>query len=190
MENLTELLLAAKAGDEASFEVFLKATEKDIYHYAYSLTKHAEDAADVAQEAYIRLWRSLGHFRGDCSAETWMYRITKTAALDFLRARSRRPRAGQGTVNEEGEEILAGLPDPGDTPAEAYLKKERAETLKKAFASLPFGAREILFLREAKGLSYEEISRILSLPVGTVRSRLARARQNLKETLEKGNFFT
>ena len=139
---------------------------------------HAEDAADLTQEVFLKVWQGLPSFQGDSTFSTWLYRLTSNACIDFLRREKRR--RGTLSLDDEEWELASQLPDPAPTPQKA---------LEAGLAQLSDEHRQVLILRELNGLSYEEIAQVLSLSPGTVKSRIARARLSLANFLRKsGNF--
>ena len=188
---LLSLLRQAADGDTDAFSRLVSELEKPVFRLAYSIMGNREDAEDVSQEAFLRLWRTLGSFRGDASVVTYMLTITKNAALDELRRRKSRPTFPMTVQDEDGEERQADYadPDPDSDPAKAYARRERIEGVRRAIADLPTEQRIILTLRDMEGRSYEEIADILGLNEGTVKSRLFRARQALKNLLLQRNVY-
>lgn len=190
MSKLPERFILAAKGDEAAFSDIVREYEAVIYRYALSLCKNEEDAFDISQEAFLKLWKSLPRFKGDCSPKTWIMHIARNVAIDFLRTKSRERVLPLYTDGKEGELTLEIPDDTADAnPALAYEKKERAALVREALRSLPRDLAETLYLREFEGFSYDEIARVLGVRVGTVKSRISRARDGVKEFLEKRNFF-
>ena len=187
----SELVRAARSGDQGAFEALVKANQAMAYQLAYRMTGNPEDAADLTQEAFLNAWRGLAAFDGRASFSTWLYRLTSNACIDFLRREKRRVSLSMTLEDEEDEEgRQADLPDERFSPQRELEKKEAAEALRRGLAALTPEYREILTLRELEGYSYQELSRELGLEEGTVKSRLARARLALREFLQKdGNFF-
>ena len=146
---------------------------------------------DVAQDTFLKAFRSLSSFRGDCRFSTWLYKICRNTALDHLRAEGRRRTVSLTADDDDSREGEIDLPDP-DTrfdPQSRLDKKENCLAVRAAIAQLSEEHREILVLRDMGGHSYEDIAEMLDLELGTVKSRINRARRAVKEILEKGNFF-
>ena len=184
----TELVRAAQGGDESAFEELVRTYEKRIYHLSLRMCGNQEDALEIAQEAFLGAWRGLRFFRGDSSFSTWLYRLASNAAVDFLRREGRHSALAGLSLDDEA----LGL-DPPDAPAaspHAQLeRKELRAALEEGLMALSAEHRQILLLRELEGLSYEEIAAALDLDLGTVKSRIARARSGLRKYLvQTGNF--
>lgn len=178
------LLSLARGGDKAAFAKLMEQYEKRVYHQALRMVNSPEDAADVTQEAFFKAWRGLPAFRGECSFSTYLYRLADNAAIDLLRREKKR--RGDVPLDEAGCGWDRYLTDPGPTPEQALAQRELEREAARALARLPVEQREILVLREINGASYEEIGAILGVPIGTVRSRLARARLALREAMAAG----
>lgn len=187
MEQEMAVIRKAQRGDTKAFEVLLSAYEKPVYNLCLRMTGHAEDAADLTQEAFLKIWRGLANYKFESSFSTWIYRLTTNVCIDFLRGRKRRPTVSI-TVEEEDGATELEVPDPGPLPEEQLLHRETKERIARAMNQLDEEARLILTLRVLEDLSYEEIARVTGLKDGTVKSRLARARLKLKKILtETGN---
>ncbi len=183
-----ELVRRARQGDTEAFEALLTAHEKRVYGMALRMTGNREDAADVTQEVFLTVWRTLPSFRGESRFSSWLYRLTANACIDHLR-REKRRRTVPLTREEDGEEQILDIPDPAPGPQEEAERAERRAALRRAVAQLPEDQRAALLLRESGGLSYAEIAQTLGVPEGTVKSRIARARLQLREILSRdGNF--
>jgi len=175
----------AQKGDAAAFEQLVTAYERKVYALALRSTGSEAYAADLTQEVFLRAWRSLNSFRGDSTVSTWLYRITMNICIDFSRKKSLQlvPLA-----DEEGNELP--LPDrrTANSPEAALEQQELSAELQAALQELSEEHRQAILLRDISGLSYQEIGRMLSLEEGTVKSRLSRARRNLRSILiKRGN---
>lgn len=152
------------------------------------MTGNPQDGEDIAQEAFIKAYRSLPGFRGESKFSVWLYRIVSNLCLDFLRRKARRQTLSLTVEDEEGEESQLDIPDESLSPERMLDRNLSRESLSRGLDSLPPEQREILLLREIQGLSYEEIARALDLEAGTVKSRIFRARKRLAAfLLEEGN---
>ena len=191
MRELTELLKRSEKGDEKAFSLLVKETEATVYRYLFSLVGNREDALDLSQETYLKLWRSLSAFRGDCAPMTWILRIAKNNALDLLRKSAKGTPLPLVTTDTEGDAQEIELTDPSEEsePQKAFLRTETQKAVREAILSLNEEQQTVLVLREFEGLSYDEIADRLSLEIGTVKSRLSRARNAIKDFLISRNFF-
>jgi len=175
---MDELLLKrAQKGDPAAFEKMMADLESMIWRICWHYTGNQEDASDCAQEAMLKIWRSLSSFRFDCSFETWTYRIAANCCLDFLRKARRNVHVSLEPLADQGFDP----PDPGPGPEETVLRKDEHARLRQAIARLPEDQRDALVLTQLEGKSYEEVSRMLETSEGTVKSRVSRARNRLRE---------
>ena len=182
------LIKKAQKGDSAAFDELVYANEGLVYNLALRSLNCEEDAKDALQEVFIKAWTGLGSFRGDSKFSVWLYRICGNVCTDMLR---RRRDSVSLTVDDgEGGETEMEIADSSPTPHEVLEKKERSAALQKALDSLPEDNRKAILLREAAGMSYDEISAALNIDIGTVKSRIFRARKKLCEILSAdGNFF-
>src|SRR5215213_2813788 len=178
-----------KRGDAAAFETPVNERSGEIYGLLYRLTESSEEARDLTQETFLRAFQSIGHFRGESDLRTWIYRIAINQARNRWRWWRRRRR--DATVSIDAPEIggrlglIATLKSerPKD-PEQDTLANERERALRKALGSLRRVYREAVVLRDIEGFAYEEIAATLEISVGTVKSRLARGRQELRRKLE------
>jgi len=173
------LVEAALAGDKHAFGCLVERYQDRVFNTLVRVLGSRDDARDVVQDAFVQAFVKLDSFRGDAKFYTWLYRIAMNLALS--QRRRRRPTESLDTAKDNvGEEPMTQQP----TAAEELIRRERAEMLQQALLNLNDEHRQILVLREMESCSYEAISEILELPVGTVRSRLFRARMQLKEQLK------
>lgn len=166
-------------GDTNAYEALVREYEKSVYNLALRMTGNSEDAYDMSQEAFIKAYNSLTTFRGDSKFSVWLYRIVSNVCLDYLRSRSRKPTVSLSTENEDGEEVELDIADEEQTPEKLLERGLTRDAVRRGLLSLPDDHRQILLLREIEGLSYDEISETLGLEVGTVKSRIFRARKKL-----------
>ena len=179
-----------KRGDAAAFETLVTERSGEIYGLLYRMTDNVEEARDLTQETFLRAFQSIGHFRGESDLRTWIYRIAINQARNRWRWWRRRRR--EATVSIDAPEIGGGRLGLVSTlkantirdPEQDTLLSERERALKKALGSLKRVYREAVILRDIEGFAYEEIAATLSISVGTVKSRLARGRQELRRKLE------
>lgn len=175
-------------GDAAAFEQLVLRYQAPIYNLCLRITGNAEDAADMTQEAFIKAWRSLDTFHFEAAFSTWLYRLASNTCLDFLRGQKRRPLLSLTVEDDDGDAQTLNVPDPAPTPETALIAAEEMALLSQALSHLEPEQRQIIALRVVNDLSYTEIAQIMELKEGTVKSRLARARDNLrKKLLQIGN---
>ncbi len=178
------LVRAAAKGDEEAFAQLVRLHEDKVYHLALRMCGNPEDATDVAQEAFLAAWRGLPNFRGEAGFATWLYRLTSNAAIDHLR----RAKKQRGDVSLDDEENHVDTPDTAPSPQEAAEGSELRHAVAEGLKQLGEDHRKVLVLREVQQLSYEEIAGALEVDLGTVKSRLSRARNSLRKILlESGN---
>ena len=174
----TGLVRAAQQGDQAAFTEIVRRYQRAIYRVAYGLTRRAEDADDLAQEAFVRAYRAIGTFRVGEALYPWLSRITVNLAYSLFRRRKRRPEAALEPMLEAGHEWAGD-----DDPVADVEGGEQAAMLRASFAELSPEHQAILVLRIVENQSYDEIAHSLNVPIGTVMSRLSRARADLKTRL-------
>ena len=179
-----ELVRAAAGGDTEAFERLVRTYENKIYSLAFRMCGSADDASDIAQEAFLAAWRGLPSFRGDSGFATWLYRLTSNAAIDYLR----RQKKERGDMSLDDEDLGLDAVDTGPGPQDAAERTEVRTAVAAGLQQLSEGHRQVLVLREIQGLSYEEIADVLEVDLGTVKSRISRARSALRKILlQKGN---
>ena len=172
------LVRAAQSGDENAFAEIVRHFQRAVYRVAYALTRNASDADDLAQETFVRAYQAIGRFRAGEPLYPWLARIAVNQAYSLHRRRKRRPETSIEPLVEAGRQ-WAGEDDPAENAAES----ERNEMIQAAFAGLSPEHQAVLALRVVEGLSYDEIAETVGVPVGTVMSRLSRARAELKARL-------
>jgi RNA polymerase sigma-70 factor (ECF subfamily) len=180
----TILIQKSQQGDMEAFEQLLLRYEKKVYTIAYKYMGNHEDANDLAQEALIKAYRSIGSFRGDASFGTWIGRITANQCLDELRKRKRiQITSLDDEVELEEGSVQKEVAAEADTPEEYTLRQETVQYVQEMLGQLREEYRIVLVLRELEGHSYEDIAQMLSCSLGTVKSRISRARTYLKEQI-------
>ena len=178
------LVERVQGGDKAAFDILVQKYQSKIIQLAYRYVHDQDEAMDVAQEAFIKAYKALGRFRGDSAFYTWIYRIAINTAKNHLVASSRRPpRADIDAVDAEQYDSATGLKEYA-TPERMLLKDEIKETIAGAIENLPDDLRTAITLRELEGMSYEEIAQAMECPIGTVRSRIFRARDAIDGKLK------
>jgi len=173
------LIKRAQSSDAAALEALLKLYEKRVYNIAYRYMNNEADAYDMAQEALIKVYRGIRSFKGQSAFSSWVYRLTVNTCLDGLRKRRKVP-LSLDHVLEIGASLEAGVVD---SPEQCALSMENAEDIQRAINSLSDDHRQVVILRDINGLTYEEIAYSLDISIGTVKSRLNRGRQRLREML-------
>ena len=177
---MDELLLKrAQRGDPDAFEQLMTPLENLIWRVCWHYTGERETASDCAQEAMVKIWRSLGNYRGDCAFESWIYRIAANCSLDALRKRKRDKSESIEPLREAGFDPAD--PEPGTE--EKVISKDQHQQLRECIARLPEDQREALVMTQLEGISYEEAATRLGVSEGTVKSRVNRAKTRLKEWL-------
>ncbi len=187
-DDLT-LAKRCREGDQAAFRLLVERYQRKAYAQALGMLKDKDEAMDVAQEAFIKVYKYLDHFKGDSSFYTWLYRIVANLCVDRLR-RSGGGQAEKVELDEkvdQAEAATVGLLATrlGSNPQKAVLRSELAQKIDEALEQIPEKHREILLLRELEGMSYEDMARVLKVPKGTVMSRLFHARAKMQELLVK-----
>ncbi len=176
-------------GDSNAFEKLLLDNQTNVYNLSLKMLGNPEDAMDASQEAFLRAFRSLDSFQGDSRFSVWLYRLTSNVCIDILRKKRRRTEVSLTVVNDEDEESELEIPDERFSPDAVLDKSERVRAVREGLQKLPEEYRRILTLREISGMSYEELADTLELELGTVKSKLFRARKKLCSILmESGNF--
>jgi RNA polymerase sigma-70 factor (ECF subfamily) len=180
------LVEAARAGDAGAFKALVVRYQRKVYAVALGIVKDPDQAWDVAQEAFVRVHKHLGEFKGDSAFSTWLFRIGSHLAIDSVRRERKSQKDDiedlrEADLGDAGDGILSTA--LGQDPAENALRRELAGKLTEALATLPVIHREILVLREVEGLSYEELAARLGIQKGTVMSRLFHARKKMQAAL-------
>ncbi len=186
-----QLIRRAQQSDNEAFEQLLLLHQKKVYNLCLRMSANPDDALDLSQEAFIKAWRSIGQYQFEASFSTWLFRLTSNVCIDFLRRKKRRQETSLTESyddSDEGEEF--SLPDTAPLPEEQAITNETKIELAQAMERLGPEHREILQLRVVENLPYEQIAEILDIRVGTVKSRLARARLSLRKILKAGNYFS
>ena len=182
-----KLIKAAARGSADAFESLVRENERMVYALSLRILGNEQDAQDAVQEVFLKAWRSLASFRGDSRFSVWLYRMTNNACLDQLRRR--RVTLVSLTPEEDGEQA-PDIPDPLPGPQELLERKELQKAVRSALSELPEDFRRAIVLRETAGLSYAEIAEAMDIDVGTVKSRIFRARKKLCALLTaRGNLF-
>lgn len=189
-EEEARLIREIRAGDGDAFETLVREHQTRVYNLALRMTGDPEDAMDVSQETFLKAWRTLGKYRGDCSLGSWLYRIASNLSIDLLRKNKRRQREKIVSLEDPGEDGRPlEVPDLGEEPQTILEREENRRAVWACLEKLPEEQRLILVLRDVNGLSYEEIGAAMDLELGTVKSRIFRARERLANLLlDQGTF--
>jgi RNA polymerase sigma-70 factor, ECF subfamily len=174
----------AQKGDIEAFEAIVDQYQKMIYNLSYKMLGNPDDACEASQEIFIRIYKSIGKFKFDSKFSTWIYRIATNFCLDIIRSSKTDTVYIEKPIETDDGEIVRDIADGRISLEDTVLRSEKVEIVRKAVVRLQPGYRIAVILRDIQGYSYSEISEILDLPEGTVKSRINRGRQELKEILE------
>jgi len=177
------LLSALQAGDELAYEQLIQRFQTPVYNLAYRLLNDQADASDVLQEVFLKVFRNVGHFRGDSSLRTWLYRIAVNESHNRRRwlFRHRRGETGIEEAFDDSDVRDKPLMDTGETPFDFTMNREAQILLEEGLAAINPVFRAVLVLREIEEMSYEEIAGVLEVSIGTVKSRIVRGREALRK---------
>lgn len=179
--NEEKLISRAAKGDASAFNELLGLHEKKMYAVCIRMCANQEDAQDCLQEAMLRIYRSISGFKGQSSFSTWLYRVTMNTCLDELRKKKNKQ-----TTSLDGLLDTGWSPsDDYDTPEHHAIEDERKKAIRGAIAELPEDMRSVIVLRDIEGFSYDEIAVMLGINVGTIKSRISRGREKLREKIRK-----
>ncbi|WP_026377002.1 RNA polymerase sigma factor RpoE [Aestuariibacter salexigens] len=185
-EQITDknIVERVQRGDKNAFNLLVQRYQHKVAHLVSRYVKHPGDVADVTQEAFIKAYRALPNFRGDSAFYTWLYRIAVNSAKNYLVSQSRKPPANDVDADEadyyDGSEALR----ESNTPEKSLMSDELQRILFDTVDQLPDDLRMAITLREIEGLSYEDIAKVMDCPVGTVRSRIFRAREAIDKVVQ------
>ena len=182
MAHEDQYIERAKAGDEEAFSELMRLYETRVYRFLLRMTRSPDDALDLSQETFLRVYRSLSLFRSQSSFSTWIFSIAHHLCVDHARKMARKNRFSFHSVDDED---AMSLPDTGPTPEQVAENKLLAHEIDRALSAITPDLREIFLLREISGLSYAEIAETLDLELGTVKSRIARARCALQKEFKE-----
>ena len=177
----------ARRGDQEAFAQLVHLYEKRVYALTLRMCKNLADAEEAAQEAFLAAWQGLAFFRGESSFSTWLYRLASNACVDLLRREGRHRSAAGPSLNDE--EAAMDVADDAPSPHALAERAELRQQIEAGLSALPEEYRQVLILREMHQQTYDEIAEILSLDLGTVKSRINRGRKRLRKILlDSGNF--
>jgi RNA polymerase sigma-70 factor, ECF subfamily len=183
----SEFIEKLKSGDANAFDIFVNRYSANVYALLYRLTENAEEAQDLTQDTFLRALKAIKSFRGESNLKTWLFRIAINESKNRWRWWKRRK--NDLTISLDAENSFTEMPlsdtiaDTSENPETEILRREREFQLKKLLRELPQNFREVIILRDIEGLSYEEIAAALSANVGTIKSRIARGREELRKKL-------
>ena len=179
-----ELVARVQRGERQAFDLLVLKYQRKIIRLLSRMVRDPSEVEDVAQEAFIKAYRALPQFRGESAFYTWLYRIAINTGRNWLATNSRRPSSPSSYENEDGETFneTDNLTD-NNTPESAMASREIAETVNRSIEDLPEDLRTAIVLREIEGMSYEDIAATMNCPIGTVRSRIFRAREAIAAKL-------
>lgn len=180
-DNEHDLIQRARKGDQEAFAALVSEHQRYVYYLALRVLRNEEEALDLAQETFVRAWTALPNFREQSHFRTWLYRITTNLCYNRLPGLRR-------SLSDLGDDVIAELPETGlafDNPARGFESRELRSYLHKAIDELDENYRLLIALRYQSELSYEEIASTLNLPLGTVKTGLFRAKERLRQALEK-----
>jgi len=179
------LIQRCKQGDLSAFDEIVRRYEKQVYNFAYRMTGNYDDAQDIVVDAFLKVHHAIDSFRGDANFSTWLFRIVTNLYLDERkRSKAHMNIPLDEYIDLEESSVTRQIEDPSPSPLEFLEASERQEVLGRAIDDLPEYQKVMVLLYHTQGQSYEEIAEIVGLPIGTVKSRLNRARFALKERLE------
>jgi RNA polymerase sigma-70 factor (ECF subfamily) len=179
-----DLVRRAQQNERGAFDLLVLKYQHKVIKLVARLLRDPTEAEDVAQEAFVKAYRALGSFRGDSAFYTWLYRIAVNTARNSIASRQRRPLDYEAELSESEQNNVAARLKHDDTPEATVLSEEIRQTVNSAIEQLPEDLRTAIVLREIEGLSYEEIAAAMDCPVGTVRSRIFRAREAIDRALQ------
>lgn len=180
------LIQRAQQGDKTAFDDLVRIHERRAYQYAYRLTSNPDEACDVVADAFIRVYGALNNFKGNSAFSTWLYRILTNCFLDLRKKeKSRATVSLDQNISGSEQEMERQIEDDGPGPDDVAEMEERQERVSAAVERLPEYQKAMIVMYHSEGLAYEEIAEALDLPIGTVKSRLNRARLTLREMLVK-----
>lgn len=181
-----ELVERAKKGDVEAFEQLIEGCEKKVFNIAFRMIANYDDAKEIAQEVFLKAFKSISKFKGDSLFSTWIYKITTNVCLDEIRKRKNKKIVSlDEEIEMDGNEVKRQIKDEGPGPENEAENNEVKKAVIDSINALPDDYKTVIVLRDIQGFSYGEIARFINCPEGTVKSRINRARQSLKNILEK-----
>jgi RNA polymerase sigma-70 factor (ECF subfamily) len=182
--NDTELVRKVKAGDDRAYDELTKLYKDALYSIIYRMVHNKQEAEDLSQEAFLKAYNSIDSFNEEYAFSTWLFKIATNNCIDFFRKRKLQTYSMEQTIRYKGEEITKEYADSDPSVEKIMIRKENSSIIKTAIENLPPKYKQAILLRHTEEKSYEEISRIMNLPLGTVKARIFRAREMLKKSLK------
>jgi len=179
-----KLIQRALQGDQRAYAELLSRHREGVFHVIYRMVGNRDEAEDLVQETFIKAFRALSSFDDRYAFSTWLYKIAVNHCIDALRRRKLSTESLDATIPTSNGELTREIPHPSQSPEGSLISKEQTQLILEAIESLPPIYREIIKLRHQKEKSYEEIGKILGIPLGTVKARIFRARELLKKKLK------
>ena len=189
-EEDIQLVARARNGDERAFRALVQKYQRAVFSICLRMARNREEATDLSQESFIKVFGSLDRYNPEYAFSSWLFKITANLCIDHLRKRRIKTSSMDEPVDGEKGEIQRQYEAPDPTPEEAFSRSEKMRKLEAGIAALPEHYRIMLILRHQEDLSYEEIADSLSIPLGTVKARIHRAREMLKGILDDVDFFS
>ena len=184
-EDIKQLVIDARAGDQKAYEALLNRYKNGIYNMIYQMVKNRDETEDLVQETFIKAFNCLDSYNDKYAFSTWLYKIGFNNCIDSLRKRKLKTYSIDTPIQLHESEVHMDLKDNSKSPEQDYLFKEKKEQIQSSIDSLPEKYRITILLRHKDEKSYEEISEILKIPIGTVKARIFRAREMLKKKLKE-----
>lgn len=188
-EEDIQLVARARTGDERAFKALLEKYQRPVFTICLRMVRNRDEATDLAQESFIKVFASLDRYNPAFAFSSWLFKITSNLCIDHLRKRRIHTLAMDEPVESEKGEFTRQYESPDPTPDETFSRNEKMQKLDAGIAALPEHYRIMLVLRHQEDMSYEEIAESLSIPLGTVKARIHRAREMLRAILEESDFF-
>lgn len=189
-EEDIQLVAKARSGDERAYRTLLQKYERAVFSICLRMVRNRDEASDLAQESFIKVFHSLDRYNPQYAFSSWLFKITSNLCIDHLRKRRIATFGMDDPIDGEKGEIQRQYMTTDPNPEEVYVRSEKVRRLEEAIAALPEHYRIMLVLRHQEDLSYEEIADTLSIPLGTVKARIHRAREMLKGLLDDAEFLT
>lgn len=183
-EEVAALVKKSKRGNTDAFGELVEIYQKFVYGCVFSDLNNKEDAEDLSQEVFIKAWRGISEFRLDSTFATWLYKIAKNTVRDYIRKNERRPRKA-----DDAEEILNVIESDTETPEQTVLRREERDMIISFIETLPEEQKTAITYRDLMGITYLEIADITEVTVGTVKSRISRARETVKKMISESEYF-